>query len=189
MRFALLLAAAVSGHAAAGNYDAALAGMCEKIANKPDATHQGLIAAKKYCDGIAPASTAGRINGRIAEKEQEALESIQLPETPKPANDAIPTREQLIARAKKSAQDQIAGCEQRIEMANAAIARERSVAAVSGYEDAAKLHWLGNEIVSCREAQGAARRRLAALKANPDAAIEPATPRPVIMNGGRVRPE
>lgn len=189
MRFALLLAAAVSGHAAAGNYDDALAEMCEKIANKPDATLQGLIAVKKYCDGIAPAAVLGRITSRIADKEQAAAAATPVIDPPTQPVAVKPSREQLIARARKSAQDQIAGCEQRIEMAKAAIARERSVAAVSGYEDAAKLHWLGNEIVSCREAQNAARNRLAALKANPDAAIEAATPRPVIMNGGRVRPE
>ena len=193
MRTAILIAALLSGAASAGQYDATLAEMCEKIANNPAATQAALVAAQRYCEGIAPTDTVGRISGRLAERD-EAFTASLAPAATKPAPEPAPTapqitRGQQIAKAKSAAQSEITACEHRIEMARAAIAREKQVADVSGYEDARKLHWLGQEIVACREIQNHARRRLAALKTNPDAILEAAKPKPVLSTGGRVRPE
>lgn len=190
MRTAILIAALVSGSATAGQYDATLTEMCEKIANNPAATQAGLAAAKRYCEGVAPAETVGRISGRLTEIEEAFTPSLAPAAAAKPSpTPQQTTRDQKIAQAKSAASSEITGCEQRIEMARAAIAREKQVAEVSGYEDARKLHWLGQEIVACREIQNHARRRLAALKTNPDSVIQAAPPKPVISSGGRVRPE
>ena len=97
--------------------------------------------------------------------------------------------EQLIAAIRAQAQGEISECGRRIELSRTAIAREKRVAAESGYEDARLLHWLGQQIIACQEVQAAARKRLEEIKTNPDAAIERAKPAPpVIANGGRVRP-
>lgn len=190
MRTAILIAALFSGSATAGQYDATLSEMCEKIANNPAATQAGLAAAKRYCEGVAPAETVGRISVRLTEIDEAFTPSLPPAAAAKPS--PVPpqtTRDQKISQAKSAASSEITGCEQRIEMARAAIAREKQVAEVSGYEDARKLHWLGQEIVACREIQNHARRRLAALKTNPDSVIQAAPPKPVISSGGRVRPE
>ena len=65
MRIAILIAAVLSGPAAAGRYDATLVEMCEKIAGKADATKAGLLAARKHCEGVAPLATTERIQARI----------------------------------------------------------------------------------------------------------------------------
>ena len=152
MRIAILIAAVLSGPAAAGRYDATLVEMCEKIAGKADATKAALLAARKHCEGIAPLATTERIQARI---------------------------EQLIAAIRAQAQGEISECGRRIELSRTAIAREKRVAAESGYEDARLLHWLGQQIIACQEVQAAARKRLEEIKTNPDAAIERAKPAPL----------
>lgn len=167
--------------------------MCEKIAGKADATKAGLLAARKHCEGVAPLATTERIQARIEalplEESPPAPSAPRLleprPAEPRPAL----TREQLIAAIRAQAQGEISECGRRIELSRTAIAREKRVAAESGYEDARLLHWLGQQIIACQEVQAAARKRLEEIKTNPDAAIERAKPAPpVIANGGRVRP-
>lgn len=193
MRIAILIAAVLSGPAAAGRYDATLVEMCEKIAGKADATKAALLAARKHCEGVAPLATTERIQARIEalplEESPPAPSAPRLleprPAEPRPAL----TREQLIAAIRAQAQGEISECGRRIELSRTAIAREKRVAAESGYEDARLLHWLGQQIIACQEVQAAARKRLEEIKTNPDAAIERAKPAPpVIANGGRVRP-
>ena len=192
MRIAILIAAVLSGPAAAGRYDATLVEMCEKIAGKADATKAALLAARKHCEGVAPLATTERIQARIEALPLEESPAPSAPRLlePRPAEPRpTPTREQLIAAIRAQAQGEISECGRRIELSRTAIAREKRVAAESGYEDARLLHWLGQQIIACQEVQAAARKRLEEIKMNPDAAIERAKPAPpVIANGGRVRP-
>ncbi len=187
MRLAILFTALVSTQAAAGKYDGALLDTCNRFAEKRTVTMEGAESAKRYCASVAPQSTMDAIDAKIADlKSKQPAERPQEIEAPAEAAPPPPSREQRITAAKAEAKGQINSCTMRIQVAQDEIAREKRAAAISGYEDARKLHGLGQMIVACHEFQAAARRRIDTLNSNPDAILSIKPPPPVVSFGRRV---